>query len=670
MSHRKRWLQRILATVCIAAIALLASIGLSILPGMRGAIELIDDAAYDACFGLRPQTPQYDQPIVLLQVDDASLKEMGDAYGYYWPWPRNVWGELARYLEAQGARAVVVDLLFSEPSSRGPDDDTEAAHAIDASKIPVVFAVAGKEGRFTLKPLRPVRLGDTMVNQEEAVYRHYPPSTEWGESLALAGVRAAGFEPKLPVDRRFLLHYYGPHRDAEGKPTFVSIKLSRALAASQGDLPADKQFEPDLFQGKIVVIGTTAAGLHDIKSSPTSSLFPGMEVHATAMLNLIRGQTTIVVPAWIVQLLTAALASLAAVGMVHVRSAGLKLAIVVLLVALLMALTAGLMLHDPIYRLDPAAPMIAIFVATVSGLIWSYYIEDARARFLLRALGQCISPEVAAELNANPSQLDIGGKKQEMTILFTDLHGFTELTERLGEEIEPVLNFYLAEMSQEAFEHNGTIDKYIGDAMMVFWNAPLVQEDHARRACAAALALMEHEKKIAPHLADLGAEQIRTRIGIHTGPVVVGFFGSRQRLSYTAVGDSVNLAARLEPANKIYGTRILVSKETVDRAGPTLLFRPIDRLRVYGRKEPVAVYELLARKQDATDDDRFLAQMYELFSAAYLSRKWDECLALLEQILHRVPGDKPARVWRTRVETWQQDPPPDDWDGVYEATSK
>lgn len=670
MSNRKRWFNRFLATVCIAAIALLASIGLSILPGTRDAIQSIDNAAYDACYGLRAPTDQRDAPIVLLQVDDASLQEMGEAYGYYWPWPRNVWGELARYLEAQGARAVVVDLLFSEPSSRGPDDDTEAASAIDASTIPMVFAVAGKDGRFVLSPRRDVRLGDTMVNREEGVYRHYPPTTERGESLALAGVRAAGFEPKLPLDRQFLLHYYGPHRTEDGKPTFVSIKFSRALAASQGDLPADKQFEPDLFKGKIVVIGSTAAGLHDLKQSPTDALFPGMEIHATAMLNLIRGESTLPVPDWVSQLLTVALACLAAVGMVHVRSAGLKFAIVVLLVALLLALAAGLMLHDPIYRLDPAAPMIAIFVATVSGLIWSYYIEDARARFLLKALGQCISPEVAAELNANPSQLDVGGKKQEMTILFTDLHGFTELTERLGEQIEPVLNYYLAEMSQEAFEHNGTIDKYIGDAMMVFWNAPLAQEDHARRACEAALALMEHERAIAPQLASLGAEQIRTRIGIHTGPVVVGFFGSRQRLSYTAVGDSVNLAARLEPANKLYGTRILVSQDTVHRAGDSLLFRPIDRLRVYGRKEPVVVFELLARKQSASDDDRFLASHYEQLSDAYLSRRWDDCLALLDQIVARVPNDAPARVWRQRVRDCQQSPPPSDWDGVYEATSK
>jgi adenylate cyclase len=250
------------------------------------------------------------------------------------------------------------------------------------------------------------------------------------------------------------------------------------------------------------------------------------------------------------------------------------------------------------------------------------------------------------------------------------MQGFTDLTERLQERIEPVLNHYLAEMSRQAFERNGTIDKYIGDAMMVFWNAPLSQQDHAHIACETALALVDHEARIKPALATLGCDKCFTRIGIHTGPVIVGFFGSKERLTYTAVGDSVNLAARLEPSNKIYGTQILVSRDTMQAAGESMLFRPVDRLRVYGRKEPVGVYELVCERSRATPDQLWLAEQSEAAGRAYLSRDWDGCLRIVEKILARFPDDGPAKMWRSRIEAYRTSPPPVEWDGVWEQTSK
>jgi adenylate cyclase len=363
-----------------------------------------------------------------------------------------------------------------------------------------------------------------------------------------------------------------------------------------------------------------------------------------------------------------ALCALVSGGVVLGRSAIWKGATVFAGAVVLIVVAIAPMRLGNMHWLAPAVPALGIAIATVCGLIWTYRIEDARARFLLKALGQCISRDVAETLAINPSQLAVGGQRREISVLFSDIQGFTDLTERLREGIEPVLNYYLAEMSHIAFAEDGTIDKFIGDAMMVFWNAPLDQRDHAVRACRTALAIARHEHEIAPNLAAMGATNIRTRIGINTGPVVVGFFGSVERLSYTAIGDAVNLSARLEPANKLYGTQILVSESTQRLAEGVMCFRPIDRLRVYGKTEPAAVYELLGECSDPRLQD--LSAGFTRAMAAYYRRDWDAAEGILHELSSRFPGDEPTAALMTRILSYRADPPPPDWDGVFTAKGK
>ncbi|MBC7782549.1 MAG: adenylate/guanylate cyclase domain-containing protein [Burkholderiales bacterium] len=669
-TETQKWKQRAIAIIMIAMAATLLAFTAANVPGLSSAVTAIDHAAYDAAYRLRAPEIQRDSPVVLIEVDDQSLSEVEKAVGYGWPWPRAYWGMIAAKLQQMGARAVVIDLLFSERSAHGIDDDTQLAAELEPLTIPIVFGVVGREGRFVIPVKRPATLADTDVTHG-TVYREYLPTTARGDSLALAAVKTVGESPKFPANQPFHLRFYGPHRTQFGEAVIPAYRASRVLIEAVDDkMPASARIDPAWVKDKIVIIGATAAALSDLKQSPVSARYPGVEVHATAVVNLLGGeQVRVISRPWL--LVIGALTSLlVASGIVLARWASMKLLAAVAIVIAMLAFSSLLMQGKAMYWLPIAQPMLAIALATVGALVWTYRIEDARARFLLKALGQCISPDVARELAADPARLKVGGQKVELSILFTDLQGFTDLTERLGERIEPVLNYYMAEMSQQALACDGTIDKFIGDAMMVFWNAPLPQPRHARRACEAALAIALHEKQIASDMSHLGATAMRTRIGIHTGPVVVGFFGSRQRLSYTAIGDSVNLAARLESLNKLYSTQILVSRETMQACGESMLFRPIDRLRVYGRREPAGVYELVGTRAEAGEAALWLVDRSVEAAEAYLRRDWTRCLAILEQVLQRFPDDGPTKVWRERVSVYTESPPPAEWDGVFEPKTK
>ncbi len=658
----------------IATSATLAAFVAARMPGLRDWVTAIDNSYYDAVYRLRPAGHVADSPVVVLGIDQQSLDEVAATTTFTWPWPRGYWAFVAEKLHKMGARAMVLDMLLSERGPYGIDDEEALASGLDRLEMPFVSGVVGVNGKFSPPVTKPVILGDTGIDLER-VYRKYRVTTARGDSLALAGVKAAGYTPKLDPFTPFRLHFYGPHRDDSGRAPFPAYSVGSLITqiAFERDgtpLPIEKQFDPALVKGKIVIIGPLAGALHDMKRTPVSEDYPGVEVHATAMINLIRGEQVRPVPiVWIV-LISWLSAICITFGVVLYRMTWLKITCIFVVMTGLVLWAGGLMSAEVMWWFPPTTPLVTAMLATVGSLLWVYKIEDARARALLKVLSQCISPEVASDLAADPTPLAVGGQKRDMSILFTDLQGFTDLTERLQEGIEPVLNLYLAEMSQQAFDRRGTIDKYIGDAMMVFWNAPLTQPDHARIACETALALVAHEKRIAPQMAELGANHVFTRIGIHTGPVVVGFFGSKDRLTYTAVGDSVNLAARLEPANKGYGTQIMVSEDTMKACQDTMLFRPLDRLRVYGRKAPVGIYELIAGKTEATEDQRWIAKKSDEAGQLYLTRHWPACLTVIEQILQRFPHDPPSAVWRERVELYMKNPPPADWDGVWELTSK
>jgi adenylate cyclase len=268
------------------------------------------------------------------------------------------------------------------------------------------------------------------------------------------------------------------------------------------------------------------------------------------------------------------------------------------------------------------------------------------------------------ELIRNPEKAAPGGERRELTVLFSDLVGFTSMSEEMSPEaLVDMLNGYFERATTVLGQHGATLDKFIGDAIMCFWNAPLPQEDHAARACLTALRLVAVVDTLAPELEARGVARLHCRIGINTGPGVVGNIGSRAAQDYTVIGDTVNLASRLEGAAKVYGTRILASEETVRAARGTVLARELDLLRVKGRQLPVRVYELV--DVAGTPPPAHLAPFAEGL-ALYRARRFAEAR---ERFLSS-PEDPPSRVFAARCEALSAQPPTEDWDGVFSLDTK
>jgi adenylate cyclase len=667
--------RKTVAAVLIALAATGLSLAARYAPGVSVAMSKLDYLLYDSLYHLRPVQDQAKGPVVIVAVDDKSLDELShNGIGkttYGWPWPRLFWGVMVSYLNKCGAKAVAFDLVFTEPSvyNAGDNDDLNFARAVDKSKVPVIlgsrFLPGGKAERFAV-PVKAPQLAAVNVG-DDVVYRWYEPLANGAQSLAS---RTAADVGAAPFTQRFLLHYYGPHENSQGRRTFHYVSASNVLAASVGQ--KNTGITPEMFRGKIVLVGVITVGTYDLKSSPLSAEYPGVEVQATAIANMLEGRRVReVAVSW--SIAAAFLAALAAaLGVAFPRRVGLKLALAAVVLAALIGAAASLFVAHQIRWLPLGAPLLGFVLATVGAFAWSYLAEGRQRRLVLKALSQYVSPQVAAEIDRDPGALKLGGERREMSVMFTDIQGFTDLSERLDEHtLTTLLNYYLDEMSSRVFANNGTLDKYIGDAIMSFWNAPLHQPDHAVLACRAALAMERREREIQPRLNELGANGLLTRIGINTGPMVFGNMGSSQKFNYSVLGDAVNLASRLEGANKFYGSRILIAQPTADQVKGQFFLRQLDLLRVKGKLKPMPVHELLAELNGTPDADlMFRKTEYEAAFAHYRQQQWPEATERLARLRERFGDDAPAAALMERVAYLIEHPPGPDWDGVYVAKGK
>jgi adenylate cyclase len=348
----------------------------------------------------------------------------------------------------------------------------------------------------------------------------------------------------------------------------------------------------------------------------------------------------------------------------------IKVAVPVVMGAAVLGLCIWLFRGETIHWLSPVKPLATLMVATPLAFGFTYFAEDRQRRFMLKALSKVVSPAVAEQLSREPERLALGTVRTEITVLFTDLANFTDLSEGPDvQDLGKLINRYLGEMSTEVFKQDGTLDKYIGDAVMAFWNAPLTQADHAARACRAALGMVRREKELHGEFAALGTKHIFTRIGINTTSVAVGFIGSEHLFNYTAMGDGVNLASRMEGANKLYGTQILISETTAALVREKFNMRRIDVLRVKGKKKPMGVFELLG--EGAVDQglgERIRG--YEEAFDAYQARNWERAEKLLLEVCGRFGEDGAAEALLKRVREYRNDPPAADWDGVFVSDTK
>ena len=470
---------------------------------------------------------------------------------------------------------------------------------------------------------------------------------------------------RIPIDEdgRMLLRFHG------GENAYRQFSFAKVLESAKRHASGEPVTvaTPDDFRGKIVLIGASAAGLLDLRSTPVSATLPGYLVHATALDNLLHGDPLRRVPVPVRVATTLALGILCStlmallVGFRRSAAAALGLAAAYVCVALSAFALRNLWL-------DLVPPIVALALAYGGTTAYLYVSEGRERRFLRDAFSRYLSPPVVESLVADPGRLVLGGESREITVMFADVAGFTNFSEgRQPSELVTLMNEYFTALTDIVQRHGGTVDKFIGDAVMAFWNAPLEQADHAARACQAAREGLDAVDELARAWTARGLPLIRMRVGLATGPALVGNVGARTKFNYTAMGDTVNLASRLEGAAKVYGTSSLIAGTTVERARGAVPTRELDWLQVKGKHEPVPVFELL---RDTTGKESEVVGLFAEGLAAYRARRFAEAARSFEIALTASPQDGPSREMLDRCREYAEHPPPPEWRGEHALTTK
>ena len=697
-----KWLRGLALGLSAAALAL-ALWGLGVLtPWER--------ATYDMRAAFWAQPGPHTGKVKIIALDQTSLDWAAENSGLGWPWPRQAYAYVIDYLSKAGAKAVIFDVLYSEPSNLAGDDEQLASAASRSGRF-VGALMLGKQGGRDALPEPIAAKIPAMPGAEVWLQTHPAPAGEealtpiaelaqgaWAlgnvssrpdadqvvrsismvrsfndrvvPNLGLAAwLRANPGQAALDADRletnvqaiqlddqgRALLNYRGP------AGTFQSFS---AAAVIQSALQLEQGAEPTIadaaiFKDCYVFFGFTAPGLHDLRAAPVSPLMPGVEIQATALDNLLSGDFLRQAPDWSVVVATLAFSLVCAfigLGAATVGRTVMGLCLLLPLPGLgaFLAYPAGW--WWPFLVVETGAAL-----ALLGAVIINFAVEGRQRRFIKKAFRHYLSPVVIERILEDPDKLKLGGERRELSIFFSDLAGFTSLSEGLEpEELTLLLNDYLSEASDFILETGGTLDKFEGDAIIAFWNAPLDQPDHALAACRAALLCQQRLSQRADEYNKRVGRPLTARIGINTGPVVVGNMGSRQRFDYTVLGDAANLASRLEGANKVFGTPIMVSESTWQQTGGKIQGRLLGRLRVVGRSEPVAVYEPMSLDHGA---DQALIDAFEqgvkLVEAGELEQA--------RQMFTGLEGDPAAQSYLNKLGQLE---PGETWDGIWNLTSK
>ncbi|MFO0580636.1 MAG: adenylate/guanylate cyclase domain-containing protein [Anaeromyxobacter sp.] len=453
------------------------------------------------------------------------------------------------------------------------------------------------------------------------------------------------------------LNYYGQYRDF---PTWSATDLLH------GRIPADQM------RGKVAVVGTTAVATWDQRVTPFDAFAPGVITHATFMENVLRGELlvrtqTVVVAEVVVLILTAF-----ALALLFSRVSSLLSAPALVVAAGVTAGTGVVALQRWNLLLAVALPIMQQFAIFLAATSYRFFNEERERRKARETFSRFLAPAIVEQVLEREGSLKLGGEKRELTCLFADIRGFTTLSEKLDPHVLlEVLNEYLTPMTDIIVqEHQGTLDKYIGDAIMAFWGAPSPQDDHALRACRAALGMIRKLQELRVGWRERKLPDIDIGVGLNTGPMSVGFLGSQDRFyNYTVLGDAVNLSSRLEGANRQYGTHILIGPITRDMVKDHMVLREVDRVRVKGKREPVRIFELLGEAPASPEQAAFL----EAFSwgiSAYQAQRWDEAIGRFREAARLAGGDETSEIYVARCEAMRREPPGPQWDGVYEMHSK
>ncbi len=649
------------------------------------------------------------EDIVILDIDERSLEKYGQ-----FPWSHNFHADLIEYLHNDGVVGVAFDILFFD----APLDTTGQNRFINVvgdkgNVLNALVLYPEERDRFRYKsesnpyeqntpPTEgfnelscikfdviegpPVKLADAsaylgfvnFIPDPDGITREVPLVLKAGGdyflSLSLASlymITNGGATPvkysdgsiyltdeiKIPVDKNgfFKLNFLGLPE---------SFRYVSYYDVNEGRLP------PGFFEGKFALVGTSARGLSDLKVVPLSNEFPGVEIHATVIHNILTEQYLSAASDYITFPILIVLTLL--LGILFYQSSAFKGFLLFVAVTIgWFAIVAVLFIEYSII-LELVRPFLTFSFTYILVVVNRYFGEEQEKKKYRGILQHYVAPPVVKNLVDNIENLRLGGESRELTILFSDIRGFTEVAERLTpQQLVQFLNTYTTIQTQAVFEYYGTLDKYIGDALVVIFGAPEAQQEvnYAEGACKAALKMKENDRLLSEKFRYLNTGEIFTRIGINTGEAVVGNMGSDVRFSYTVLGDNVNLASRLEGLNKQYQTQIMISEMTRNKTSKKFITRELDLTRVKGRSQPVRIYELIKYGEMDEQTGR-LIDMFSRALSSYRSKDFVLAEKLFNEILEFKSDDGPSMVFKERCLQLQVDPPPVDWDGVWTMRTK
>ena len=738
MSWLKRIAKRFGLARALALALLIALVALRIADPLP--LEELRVRVFDLYQVLHPRDAKQ-RPVVIVDIDEKSLKTIGQ-----WPWPRTRVAELVDKITRMGALVIAFDIVFSEPDRMSPavaadnfvgiDDETRAklralpsndavlADAIKRShvvlgesglpfatptpknavpsagiaaigpnprpfllnypgllrNVPALEQAASGRGLFSIRAER-----DGIVRRVPMVMMaqdHIVPSLTLdmlrvvtGSGAVLIRSDAGGVQsvavPRfvIPTDRNGQLWiHFAPH-DAK---RFVS-----AADVLAGKVPADR------FARRLVLIGTSAVGLLDAKTTPLDPVMPGVEVHAQVLENAL-GHSVLSEPDYALgaELLAALLLGAVIVWLAPILSPALLLVFGAIIVALTVGASWYFYIHDQLL-IDFTYPLLSSLLVYLTLMFSNYFSEQAQRRRIRSAFGQYLSPALVEQLAQSPEKLVLGGEERNMTILFSDVRGFTTISELFKHDpqgLTHLMNSFLTPLTNAVIDRKGTIDKYMGDAIMAFWNAPLDDPAHEVNACEAALDMQERvkllnvERKREAEAKGTRFVELNVGVGLNTGSCVVGNMGSDLRFDYSVLGDTVNLASRLEGQTKTYGLPIIIGARTAEAVKDKFALLEVDFITVKGKTEPEVIYTILGRREVAASSQ--FERLYEAsvkMLESYRRREWDSVMAIIEK--SRAPADHFGvdgllELYCERVRLFRENPPPEDWNGVFALQTK
>ncbi len=659
--------------------------------------------------GAAPVAPE----VVVCAVDRRSVARLGQ-----WPWPRSVLAQLVRRLNQAGARTIAFDMIFAEPDRGGIEQDRALEDAFEeAGNIVLGFYLTAEDVGSGEAPTRYPAPVETLVLPPG----DFPELSSWSAlvtnlpSLTQVAPLAGNFNV-IPDSDGTVRHYSLVVRHSTGVYPSLALRAVERFRGGPGisvrpyqgvvprvrlgglEVPSNEKGElwvnfrggfgqtfryesivdvldgkvaPDAFRDRLVFVGATETGLGDVVTTPFDTMAPGVEVHATVADTLLHERYMHDgAPEALFGIMALLFLGPLAGGLATAPRRPLHGAWGVAAVVLLYGVSTQLVFIRAARHLDLVLPVMATAVGYTAAAVWRNVFTEARAREIRRLMGKYVPDPVIQEMLRDPENVRFGGEKRELTVLFADLRGFTSISERLPpEEVVTFLNRFLESMTEIILAHEGTVDKYMGDAIMAFFGAPVAQADHSQRACAAALAMQASLAERNRQLVAESRQPVLAGIGINTGPMSVGNMGSTRIFDYTVIGDHVNLGSRLEGLTRRLGVNIIVSQFTADQVAVDFVFREIDLVRVKGRKVPVRVFELLGASGEKVLTEDFRRQFADGL-AAYRARSFDMADKCFRDALRLRPDDGPSKLYLDRLKAFQTSPPHSDWDGVTKMSEK